>query len=287
MCVGGTSSARAPVQGCSELLGFAFAPTAHFSALGKRSADEGDVPTSRPLGAIAASGVGNDLSDRLLPTEAIERLGAGVASRSTLPSADALYWMRATECRWSSIASVAVVALRVTTPANVFRWVRPTEDLGRQSQRAPSAGGAKGVLRRAPARCHQNRAGRSGRHPQLRRLARSPMPSACLCGRLPTFARPNRRPELRVHLRRRFEYGGHVRVEHDGDGGPSHTRRKSIRLHARMSNLHSGERRRHRLPECACESFSSRYEKNCRSSSRTAVSFSCRTAQSLLTINVE
>src|SRR5690349_10620666 len=46
------SSARAPVQGCSELLGFAFAPNAPFSALGKRSADEGDVPTSRPLGAI-------------------------------------------------------------------------------------------------------------------------------------------------------------------------------------------------------------------------------------------
>jgi hypothetical protein len=114
------SSARAPVQGCSEFVGVRLRPQRAFQRVGEAKRGCGRCADIEPAGSDRPSGVGNDLSDRLVPTEAIERLETGVASSSTLPSADAICWMRATECRWSSIASAAVDALRVTT-ANVFR----------------------------------------------------------------------------------------------------------------------------------------------------------------------
>jgi hypothetical protein len=96
-------------------------PQRAFQRVGEAKRGCGRCADIETAGSDRPSGVGNDLSDRLVPTEAIDRLETGVSSRSTLPSADTICLMRATECRWSSIASVAVDALRVTTAANVFR----------------------------------------------------------------------------------------------------------------------------------------------------------------------
>ena len=91
----------------------------------------------RAAGINCPSGLGSDLSDRLLPTEAIERLETGIASRSTLPSADAICWMRAAECR--GLPSRPSPSTRSANDGceRLSFGICPTEDLGRQSEQAP------------------------------------------------------------------------------------------------------------------------------------------------------